>query len=41
MAHNVVAALDRVAEALAAGKSWPAEAVARMARPFIPARAYM
>jgi hypothetical protein len=41
MAHNVVAALDLAAEALAAGKPAPEEAVALMARPFIPASAYM
>ena len=41
MVHNVVAALDLVAAALAAGEPAPEEAVALMARPFIPARAYM
>jgi hypothetical protein len=41
MAHNVVAALDLAAAALAAGKPVPTEAVALMARPFIPASAYM
>ena len=41
MVHNVVAALDLAAAALAAGEPVPAEAVARMARPFIPASAYM
>ena len=41
MAHNVVAALDLAAAALAAGQPAPEEAVALMARPFIPARAYM
>jgi hypothetical protein len=41
MAHNVVSALDKVAEALAAGRPAPEEAVALMARPFIPATAYM
>jgi len=41
MAHNVVAALDLVAAALAEGKPAPTEAITRMARPFIPARAYM
>jgi hypothetical protein len=40
MAHNVVAALDLAAAALAAGDPAPEEAVALMARPFIPARAY-
>lgn len=39
--HNVVAALDMVAESLAAGSPAPAEAVQLMARPFIPATAYM
>jgi len=41
MVRNVVAALDLVAAAVAEGKPAPEEAVARMARPFIPARAYM
>jgi hypothetical protein len=41
MAHNVVAALDRTAVALAAGEPAPEEAVALMARPFIPSTAYM
>jgi hypothetical protein len=41
MAHNVVSALDTVAEALVAGRPAPDEAVALMARPFIPATAYM
>jgi hypothetical protein len=41
MIHNVVAALDLAAVALAAGQPAPEEAVALMARPFIPARAYM
>ena len=41
MVHNVVAALDLAATALAAGKPAPEEAVALMARPFIPASAYM
>ena len=41
MAHNVVAALDLAAAALAAGEPVPTEAVALMARPFIPASAYM
>lgn len=41
MVHNVVAALDLAAVALEAGQSVPAEAAALMARPFIPARAYM
>ena len=41
MVHNVVAALDLAAAALAAGKPAPEEAVTLMARPFIPARAYM
>jgi len=41
MVHNVVAALDLVAAALAENEPVPAEAVALMARPFIPARAYM
>jgi hypothetical protein len=41
MAHNVTDALDRTAAALAAGKPAPDEAVALMARPFIPAAAYM
>ena len=41
MVHNVVAALDLAAAALAEGKPVPAEAIALMARPFIPARAYM
>jgi hypothetical protein len=41
MAHNVVAALDLAAAALAAGQPAPEEAATLMARPFIPARAYM
>jgi hypothetical protein len=41
MAHNVLAALDLAAAALAEGEAAPAEAAALMARPFIPARAYM
>ena len=41
MVHNVVAALDLAAAALAAGQSVPAAAAALMARPFIPVRAYM
>jgi hypothetical protein len=41
MAHNVVAALDLAAAALAAGKPVPTEAIALMARPFIPASAYV
>jgi hypothetical protein len=41
MAHNVVDALDRTAAALAAGEPAPEEAVALMARPFIPATVYM
>jgi hypothetical protein len=41
MAHNVVAALDLAADALAAGKPASEEAVALMARPFIPSGAYM
>jgi hypothetical protein len=41
MAHNVVAALDLAAAALAEGEPVPAEAIALMTRPFIPARAYM
>jgi hypothetical protein len=41
MVHNVVAALDPVAAALAEGEPVPAEAIALMARPFIPAGAYM
>ena len=41
MARNVLSALDLVAEALAAGRPAPAEAVQLMARPFIPATAYM
>ena len=41
MVHNVVAALDLAAAALAAGEPVPTEAVALMARPFIPASAYM
>ena len=41
MVHNVVAALDLAAAALAEGEPVPAEAIALMARPFIPARAYM
>jgi hypothetical protein len=40
MTHNVVTALDLVAVALAEGKPAPEDAVALMARPFIPARAY-
>ena len=41
MVHNVVAALDLAAAALAEGEPAPVEAGALMARPFIPARAYM
>jgi hypothetical protein len=41
MAHNVVAALDLAAAALAEGEPVPSEAIALMARPFIPASAYM
>jgi hypothetical protein len=41
MVHNVVAALDLAAAALAEGEPAPAEANALMARPFIPTRAYM
>ena len=37
MVHNVVAALDLAAAALAEGEPVPAEAIALMARPFIPA----
>jgi hypothetical protein len=41
MVHNVAAALDLAAAALAEGESVPAETAALMARPFIPTRAYM
>jgi len=41
MVRNVVAALDLAAAALAEGKPAPQEAVALLAQPFIPARAYM
>ena len=41
MVRNVVAALDLTAAALAEGEPAPAEAIALMARPFIPMRAYM
>ena len=41
MVHNVAAALDRAAAALATGQPVPEEATTLMARPFIPARAYM
>ena len=41
MVRNVVAALDMAAAALAAGEPVPTEAVTLMARPFIPASAYM
>ncbi len=41
MVHNVVAALNLAAAALAEGEPAPAEAIALMARPFIPTRAYM
>ena len=41
MAHNVVAALDRAAAALAAGQPVPEEVATLMARPLIPAWAYM
>ena len=41
MAHNVVDALDLAAAALAAGEPAPTEAVALLARPFIPASADM
>jgi hypothetical protein len=41
MARDAVAALDLAAEALAAGKPAPEEAIALMARPFLPASAYM
>ena len=37
MAHNVVAAFDLAAAALTKGEPVPSEAVALMARPFIPA----
>jgi hypothetical protein len=40
MVYNVVTALDLTAAALAAGEPVPAQAIALMARPFIPARAY-
>jgi hypothetical protein len=41
MSRNVLAALDLTATALAVGDPAPAEAVALMARPLLPARAYM
>jgi hypothetical protein len=41
MVHNVMAAMDLAAAALAEGESVPAETAALMARPFIPTRAYM
>jgi hypothetical protein len=41
MVHNVVAALDLAAAALAEGRPVPEEVIARMAQPFIPGRAYM
>jgi hypothetical protein len=41
MVHNVVAALDLAAAALTEGEPVPSAAIALMARPFIPARAYM
>jgi hypothetical protein len=41
MAHNVVAALALTAEAIAAGNPVPEEAIALMAKPFIPITGYM
>ena len=41
MVHNIVAALDLAAAALTEGEPVPSEAIALMARPFIPASAYM
>ncbi len=41
MAHNVVAALDLAAEAIAADNPVPEEAIALMAKPFIPTTGYM
>jgi hypothetical protein len=41
MVHNVVAALDLAAVALTEGEPMSSEAIALMARPFIPASAYM
>ncbi len=41
MVRNVVAALDQAAAALAEGKPAPAEAMARMAQPFIPKGMYV
>ena len=41
MAHNVLAALDLAAEAIAGGKPVPDEAITLMAKPFIPITGYM
>jgi hypothetical protein len=41
MVHSVVVALDLAAAALAESEPVPAEAIALMARPFIPVSAYM
>jgi hypothetical protein len=41
MARHVTRSLDEAAAALLAGRPLPAEAVAAMARPLIPARAYL
>jgi hypothetical protein len=41
MAHNVFAALELAAEAIAQGVAVPAEAIALMAKPFIPIAGYM
>ena len=41
MAHNVVAALDLAAEAIAQGIAVPEEAITLMAKPFIPITGYM
>jgi hypothetical protein len=41
MAHNVIAALDRAAEALATGEVVPSEAESLMRRPMMPKRLYL
>ena len=41
MAHNVIAALDLAAEAIAQGIAVPEEAITLMAKPFIPITGYM
>ncbi len=41
MVHNIAAALDLAADALAAGKPAPEEAATLLARPILPAPAYV